>query len=110
MQLEAAAKAGHLNTLPRMGEKFVAKLLKGIEDHRRNSSRFRIDKAREFADRIAQLILAVPGIETVTPAGSLRRGRETVGDLDLLATGPHASRTSSPPPSSTSPRCPSSTS
>ncbi len=86
--LEAAAKAGHLNTLPRMGEKFVSKLLKGIEDHRRNSSRFRIDKAREYADRIAALILAFPGIDTVTPAGSLRRGRETVGDLDLLATGP----------------------
>ncbi len=86
--LEAAAKAGHLNKLPRMGEKFTAKLLKGIEDHRRNSSRFRIDHAREFAERIAGLILAFPGIETVTPAGSLRRGRETVGDLDLLATGP----------------------
>ena len=86
--LEAAAKAGHLNKLPRMGEKFTAKLLKGIEDHRKNSSRFRIDHARDFAERIATLILAFPGIETVTPAGSLRRGRETVGDLDLLATGP----------------------
>ena len=87
-QLEAAARAGHLANLPRMGDKFTQKLIKGIEDHRLNSSRFRIDKAREFADRIAQLILAFPGIETVTPAGSLRRGRETVGDLDLLATGP----------------------
>ncbi len=87
-QLEAAAKAGQLNTLPRMGEKFVVKLLKGIEDHRRNSSRFRIDKAREQADRIAALIREFPGIDEVTPAGSLRRGRETVGDLDLLATGP----------------------
>ena len=87
-ELEAAAKAGHLTKLPRMGAKFVEKLLGGIEDHRRNSSRFRIDKAREFADRIAGLILAFPGIDTVTPAGSLRRGRETVGDLDLLATGP----------------------
>jgi DNA polymerase (family 10) len=87
-ELEAAAKAGHLNTLPRMGEKFVVKLLKGIEDHRKNSSRFRIDVAREHADRIAALILAFPGIDAVTPAGSLRRGRETVGDLDLLATGP----------------------
>jgi DNA polymerase (family 10) len=86
--LEAAAKAGHLNKLPRMGEKFTTKLLKGIEDHRKNSSRFRIDLARDFATRIAQLILAFPGIEQVTPAGSLRRGRETVGDLDLLATGP----------------------
>jgi DNA polymerase (family 10) len=86
--LEAAAKAGHLNKLPRMGEKFVTKLLKGIEDHRKNSSRFRIDKARQHADTISSLILAFPGIDEITPAGSLRRGRETVGDLDLLATGP----------------------
>jgi DNA polymerase (family 10) len=86
-QLEAAARAGHLDPLPRLGGKFTAKLLKGIEDHRKNSSRFRIDKAREQANRIADLILRFPGIETVTPAGSLRRGRETVGDLDLLATG-----------------------
>ncbi len=87
-ELEAAARAGSLDKLPRMGAKFVEKLLKGIEDHRRNSSRFRIDKAREFAATISALILAFPGIETITPAGSLRRGRETVGDLDLLATGP----------------------
>jgi DNA polymerase (family 10) len=87
-QLEAAARAGHLAKLPRMGEKFAAKLIKGIEDHRVNSSRFRIDAARDYADRISALILAFPGIDEVTPAGSLRRGRETVGDLDLLATGP----------------------
>jgi DNA polymerase (family 10) len=87
-QLESAARAGKLNDLPRLGEKFTAKLLKGIEDHRKNSSRFRIDIAREHAARIANLILQFPGIDTVTPAGSLRRGRETVGDLDLLATGP----------------------
>jgi DNA polymerase (family X) len=86
--LEAAAKAGHLAKLPRMGDKFTVKLLKGIEDHRKNSSRFRIDKARGYADMISALILAFPGIDEVTPAGSLRRGRETVGDLDLLATGP----------------------
>ncbi len=86
--LETAAKAGHLEGLPRMGEKFVAKLLKGIEDHRRNSSRFRIDAAGNYAERIRGLILQFPGIDQVTPAGSLRRGRETVGDLDLLATGP----------------------
>ncbi|ADW69675.1 DNA polymerase/3'-5' exonuclease PolX [Granulicella tundricola] len=87
-ELEAAAKAGHLAALPRMGEKFTVKLLKGIEDHRKNSSRFRIDQARDYAEKISQLILAFPGIDQVTPAGSLRRGRETVGDLDLLATGP----------------------
>jgi len=86
--LEAAAKAGELTKLPRMGEKFVTKLLKGIEDHRKNSSRFRIDKAQQYADTIANLIRAFPGIDEITPAGSLRRGRETVGDLDLLVTGP----------------------
>jgi len=86
--LEEAAKAGKLNDLPRMGEKFTAKLLKGIEDYRRNSGRFRIDEAEDHAARISALIRAFPGIETITPAGSLRRGRETVGDLDLLVTGP----------------------
>ena len=86
--LEEAAKAGHLNKLPRMGEKFTTKLLKGIEDHRKNSSRFRIDQAMEHADRLSALIRAFPGIDEITPAGSLRRGRETVGDLDLLVTGP----------------------
>ena len=86
--LEKAAKAGHLNTLPRMGEKFSSKLLKGIEDYRKNSGRFRVDDAEEYAMRISALIREFPGIDQITPAGSLRRGRETVGDLDLLVTGP----------------------
>ena len=86
--LEEAAKRGDLLPLPRMGQKFTDKLLKGIEDYRKNSSRFRIDVARQHAERISELIRLFPGIETITPAGSLRRGRETVGDLDLLVTGP----------------------
>ncbi|QMV20429.1 PHP domain-containing protein [Granulicella sp. 5B5] len=87
-ELEEAAKRGGLLPLPRMGQKFTDKLLKGIEDYRKNSSRFRIDVAKEFAERISRLIFAFEGIETITPAGSLRRGRETCGDLDLLVTGP----------------------
>jgi DNA polymerase (family 10) len=86
--LEEAAKRGDLLPLPRLGQKFTDKLLKGIEDYRKNSSRFRIDVATEYADRISKLIFNFPGIETITPAGSLRRGRETCGDLDLLVTGP----------------------
>jgi DNA polymerase (family 10) len=86
--LEAAAKRGDLLPLPRLGQKFTDKLLKGIEDYRKNSSRFRIDVARGHAERISELIRRFPGIDTITPAGSLRRGRDNVGDLDLLVTGP----------------------
>jgi len=86
--LETAAKEGKLNDLPRFGQKQVDKILKGIEDFRKNTGRYRIDDATAIAERIAALIREFPGIDTVTPAGSLRRGRETVGDLDLLVTGP----------------------
>jgi DNA polymerase (family 10) len=87
-QLAEAIEAGRLTGLPRMGERQIEKLRKGIDDYRRSAGRFRIDVAEEAASRIAAYLLAFPGIEKVTPAGSLRRGRETVGDLDLLATGP----------------------
>jgi len=87
-QLAEAIDAGRLVGLPRMGEKQIEKLRKGIEDYRRNSGRFRIDVAEDAAREIREYLLAFPGIECVTPAGSLRRGRETAGDLDLLVTGP----------------------
>jgi DNA polymerase (family 10) len=87
-QLAEAIEAGRLNGLPRMGEKQIEKLRKGIDDYRRSAGRFRIDVAEEAAQRISAYLLAFPGIEKVTPAGSLRRGRETAGDLDLLVTGP----------------------
>ncbi|MGA2217456.1 MAG: DNA polymerase/3'-5' exonuclease PolX [Terracidiphilus sp.] len=86
-QLAEAIDAGRLSGLPRMGEKQIEKLRKGIEDYRRSAGRFRIDVAEEAARRISAYLLAFPGIERVTPAGSLRRGRETAGDLDLLVTG-----------------------
>jgi len=86
--LADAIDAGRLNGLPRMGQKQIDKLRKGIDDYRRSAGRFRIDVAEEEAHRIRDYLLGFPGIERVTPAGSLRRGRETVGDLDLLATGP----------------------
>ena len=87
-QLAAAIDAGGLDTLPRMGAKQIEKLRKGIDDYRRSSGRYRIDVAEDAAHRITSYLLAFPGIDRVTPAGSLRRGRETAGDLDLLVTGP----------------------
>jgi DNA polymerase (family 10) len=87
-QLAQAIEAGRLNGLPRMGAKQIEKLRKGIEDFRRSAGRFRIDVATEEAARVAAYLLQFKGIDNVAPAGSLRRGRETEGDLDLLATGP----------------------
>jgi DNA polymerase (family X) len=87
-QLAEAIEAGRLAGLPRMGEKQIDKLRKGIEDFRKSAGRFRIDEAEESAERVTKYLLAMEGIERVTPAGSLRRGRETAGDLDLLVTGP----------------------
>jgi len=86
-QLAEAIEAGRLAGLPRMGEKQIEKLKKGIEDYRRSAGRYRIDVAEDAAQRIGAYLLAFEGIEQVTPAGSLRRGRETAGDLDLLVTG-----------------------
>jgi DNA polymerase (family 10) len=86
--LAEAIETGRLTGLPRMGEKQIEKLRKGIDDYRRSAGRYRIDVAEEAAQSIAAYLLALPGIEKVTPAGSLRRGRETAGDLDLLVTGP----------------------
>jgi DNA polymerase (family X) len=85
--VEKLAREGKIRELPRMGEKHEQKLLKAIEDYRRIAGRFLLDKAEQLAEQLTEYLLAIPGIEKVTPAGSLRRGRETVGDLDILVTG-----------------------
>src|SRR5690348_6537888 len=86
--VEQLAREGKIRILPRMGEKHETKLLKAIEDYRRIAGRFLIETAQIQADKIIEHLRAYPGVEKATPAGSLRRGRETVGDLDLLVTGP----------------------
>jgi DNA polymerase (family 10) len=86
--VEKLAREGKIRELPRMGEKQEAKLLKAIEDYRRVSGRFLIDAAETEAEKLTAYLNKFPGIDKITPAGSLRRGRETVGDLDILVTGP----------------------
>jgi DNA polymerase (family 10) len=94
--VEKLAREGKIRTLPRMGEKHELKLLKAIEDYRRIAGRFLLDTAEMLAEKLKEHLLGAPmchsasggsGIEKITTAGSLRRGRETVGDLDILVTG-----------------------
>src|SRR5271170_4428895 len=87
-ELEAAIIAERLNDLPRFGKKQIEKLRKGIEDYKKNSGRFLIDDAEAAAEKLIAYLRAFPGLDVIEPAGSLRRGRETVGDLDILVTGP----------------------
>jgi DNA polymerase (family X) len=81
------ASEGKLRELPRLSEKSEQKILKAIESYRQLTGRFLLDVADGIAQKMIELLKGVPGVDNVTPAGSLRRGRETVGDLDLLVTG-----------------------
>ena len=89
--VEKLAREGKIQTLPRMGVKHEQKLLKAIEDYRRIGGRFLLETGEKLADQLVEHLLGVAGVEKVTPAGSLRRGRDTVGDLDILVTGPACS-------------------
>ncbi len=85
--VEKLASEGKIRILPRMGEKHEAKLLKAIQDYRRIGGRFLIDAAETECEKLTEYLRNYAGFDKITPAGSLRRGRETVGDLDILVTG-----------------------
>src|ERR1700745_1190218 len=82
--VEKLAREGKIRELPRMGEKHEQKILKAIEDYRKIAGRFLLNVAEAQAEKIIEHLRNYPGVEKATPAGSLRRGRETVGDLDIL--------------------------
>ena len=67
------------------------KILRGIENYKRRAGRFLLNFVDRMATELTAYLSDVEGVEKVTPAGSLRRGKETIGDLDLLVTGPNAS-------------------
>ena len=83
-ELESAARAGKLRSLPGMGEKSEAQILAGIESLRRRSGRLPLGVAYPLVQGILAALLKVPGVRDASPAGSLRRMRPTVGDLDIL--------------------------
>jgi DNA polymerase (family 10) len=86
--LERICQEQKLRQLPRLGAKLEEKVLRSIASYRRRSGRFLLNFADELATELAGYLAETPGVEKVTRAGSLRRGKETVGDLDLLVTGP----------------------
>jgi DNA polymerase (family X) len=89
-ELEQLAKDQKLRDLPRMGAKLEEKVLRSIAQYRLRSGRFLLSFARDAADELTKYLRDLEGIDEITAAGSLRRGKDTVGDLDLLVTGPNA--------------------
>ncbi len=88
--LEQAALEGELRELPGMGEKSEQKILRSIERYRRtqkSSRRFRLGAATAIAQKVREYLQGVEGAEAVEVAGSIRRWRESIGDIDILVTG-----------------------
>jgi DNA polymerase (family 10) len=85
-ELEAAIADGRFRTLPGMKEKKEEKIRKSIADRKQAGGRFLLPQAHETAERLKALLLE-HGAQRVEAAGSYRRRRETIGDLDLIAVG-----------------------
>ncbi|MCD6287543.1 MAG: DNA polymerase/3'-5' exonuclease PolX [Candidatus Hydrogenedentes bacterium] len=83
-ELEDAARHERLRALPGLGAKSETSILAGIGIVRQGLERTTLGAATRLADEIVDALSGVPGIERVVPAGSLRRGRETIGDIDIL--------------------------
>jgi DNA polymerase (family 10) len=85
-ELEAAAKAGRIRELPRMGAKTEENILKGIAMVRRSAQRRPLGVVLPEADGLVALLRAIPGVKELEVAGSLRRRKDTVRDIDILVT------------------------
>jgi len=85
-QLEQAIKDGRVAKLERMGEKTAANILHAIEAFRRKDRRIPLGEALPAVEEVIAELAKVPGVRNLTAAGSLRRFKETVGDIDLMGT------------------------
>lgn len=90
--LEKLCREQKLRELPRMGAKLEDKILKSIALYRRGAGRFLLDFASETAAEVIAYLKEVKGVKDAVAAGSLRRGKETVGDIDILVTGDAAEK------------------
>jgi DNA polymerase (family 10) len=83
--LEEAGKSGRIAGLSGFGEKSQQKILEGIEEHRQRGERRLLSEAERFVRPLLAYLKGAPGVERLEAAGSYRRRKETVGDIDLLA-------------------------
>jgi DNA polymerase (family 10) len=82
--LKKAATAGKLHGLAGFGAKSETKLLAGLKRRREVQRRFRLDTAEDFAEPLLEHLKRSRGVVHATIADSYRRGKDTVGDLDIL--------------------------
>jgi len=83
--LEAAAREGRLRAVKGISEKTEQKILDGLSElEKRPPARMRLGDTEQIIERLSSLLSAVPGVSSVIAAGSFRRRRETIGDIDLL--------------------------
>jgi DNA polymerase (family 10) len=85
-ELEQAAAEGRIQELHGLGEKIEQQILKDLQREDRQDDRVRIDVAEEIIHPLVRYLRSLEGVERVEVAGSYRRRKETVGDLDLLTT------------------------
>lgn len=87
-ELAQAARSHRLSTLPGIGRRTEEKLLREIERLQQRTRRYLLSVALSAAEEVAALLRDHPAVERVEPAGSIRRMKETIGDIDLLAASP----------------------
>ena len=84
--LHRAAQDGRLREVPGFGPRSEQRILEATALHLRTPHRFKLIEVQPVAEDLLSFLEGVPGVQQVLAAGSLRRGRDTVGDLDLLVT------------------------
>jgi len=85
-ELEQAILAGRVSHLFRLGDRTAQNLLRQIQSLRRKDQRIPLGQALPVVEEILSALRLLPGVKNLMPAGSLRRFRETVGDIDLMGT------------------------
>lgn len=83
--LAAELEAGRVQTLDGFGVKSAAKILDAIEDHKKHTGRFQIRETERLIAGLLEHMQSAPGVARIKLAGSLRRRKETIGDVDILA-------------------------